>query len=345
MSVRKRLLGDGEVRWLVDYKDGGGDRRAKQFTTKREAEAFHVKARGEVTAGIHTPDAASITVAQAADRWLARCEREGLEPASVLDYRAHLKLHIIPFIGSTKLSRLTVPILNAFRDQLLNSGRSQDMVRRVLKSLAALVGKAQADGLVATNNVRSLARIKRDKRNDGRPVMPTQDELRAIIAATPDKYRALILTALFCGLRGSELRGLCWSAIDLKGAELHVRQRADRFNRLGPPKSDAGVRTIPMSPLLVNTLRQWRLACPKGELDLVFPDPAGGIREPRPDPPPRALADPAGGRRCRDPRRRHSGEIQPARVAPCLCRPVDRAGRCAQTHPGMDGPRLDHDDL
>ena len=47
--------------------------------------------------------------------------------------------------------------------------------------------------------------------------MPTQDELRAIIAATPDKYRALILTALFCGLRGSELRGLCWSAIDLKG--------------------------------------------------------------------------------------------------------------------------------
>ena len=122
MSVRKRLLGDGEVRWLVDYKDGGGDRRAKQFTTKREAEAFHVKARGEVTAGIHTPDAASITVAQAADRWLARCEREGLEPASVLDYRAHLKLHIIPFIGSTKLSRLTVPILNAFRDQLLDFG-------------------------------------------------------------------------------------------------------------------------------------------------------------------------------------------------------------------------------
>ena len=119
MSVRKRVLGNGEARWLADYKDGSGERRAKQFTTKREAEAFHIKARGEVTAGIHTPDAASITVAQAADRWLARCEREGLEAASVLDYRQHLKLHIIPFIGSTKLSRLTVPILNAFRDHLL----------------------------------------------------------------------------------------------------------------------------------------------------------------------------------------------------------------------------------
>ena len=147
------------------------------------------------------------------------------------------------------------------------------MVKRVLKSLAALVGKAQADGLVATNNVRALARIKRDKRNDGRPVMPTQDELRAIIAATPDKYRALILTAVFCGLRGSELRGLAWCDVDFKPGELNVRQRADRYNQLGPPKSDAGVRTISLAPLLVNTLRTWRLACPKGELDLGVPEP------------------------------------------------------------------------
>ena len=121
MSVRKRLLGSGEARWLVDYKDGGGI-RVKQFWTKREAEDFHVKARSEVIAGIHTPDAASITIVAAADLWIARCEREGLEAATILDYRQHLKLHIVPFIGSTKLSRLTVPMLNAFRDQLLETG-------------------------------------------------------------------------------------------------------------------------------------------------------------------------------------------------------------------------------
>lgn len=27
--------------------------------------------------------------------------------------------------------------------------------------------------------------------------------------------------------------------------ELHVRQRADRFNKIGPPKSLAGERTVP----------------------------------------------------------------------------------------------------
>ena len=49
---------------------------------------------------------------------------------------------------------------------------------------------------------------------------------------------------------------------------------------MGAPKSAAGERTIPIPPLVVNTLREWKLACPKGDgnpLDLVFPSPSGGI--------------------------------------------------------------------
>ena len=55
MSVRKRVLGNGQTRWQVDYRDGAGVRRHRQFTTKREADAFHAKARTEVAAGVHTP--------------------------------------------------------------------------------------------------------------------------------------------------------------------------------------------------------------------------------------------------------------------------------------------------
>ena len=55
MSVRKRLLHDGEVRWQVDYRDGAGIRRHCQFATKREAEVFYARARTEVAAGVHTP--------------------------------------------------------------------------------------------------------------------------------------------------------------------------------------------------------------------------------------------------------------------------------------------------
>lgn len=280
MSVRKRVLSDSTVRWQVDYRDGAGVRRHRQFSTKRDAEAFHATARTEVIAGVHTPDSASIAVAEAAELWIGRCEREGLEPATVLDYRQHLKLHILPYIASTKLSRLTVPAVNAFRDQLLDDGRSPDMVRRVLSSLAALVGEAQGRGLVAINNIRIVLHKKRKRggdRSKPHPVMPTREELRAIIAATPDRHRPFILTALLAGLRSSELRGLAWSAVDLKEGLIYVKQRADRYNRLGPPKSKAGNRTIPMSPLLLNTLKAWRLAGPASKLDLVFPNGAGQV--------------------------------------------------------------------
>jgi integrase len=56
-----------------------------------------------------------------------------------------------------------------------------------------------------------------------------------------------------------------------------VRQRADRFGQIGKPKSEAGARMIPLGPLVVNTLKEWRLACPKGELGLVFPNGKGTL--------------------------------------------------------------------
>jgi len=42
------------------------------------------------------------------------------------------------------------------------------------------------------------------------------------------------MTAIFTGLRASELRGLKWEDIDFKAAILHVRRRVDRFNKLVP---------------------------------------------------------------------------------------------------------------
>ncbi|WP_054144811.1 hypothetical protein [Bosea sp. AAP35] len=115
-SIRKRTLPSGRVAWLVDYLDAAGKRWAKQFGTKREADAWSVQARSEVAAGTHTHDRDSITVEKAGDLWITRCEAEGLERTTIRGYRQHLDLHIVPRIGATKLSRLTAPAVAAFRD-------------------------------------------------------------------------------------------------------------------------------------------------------------------------------------------------------------------------------------
>jgi integrase len=108
--------------------------------------------------------------------------------------------------------------------------------------------------------------------------IPTPGEIKRLIAATKDiRRRTLLLTAALTGLRASELRGLRWTDIDLKAGELHVRQRADRYNAIGQPKTKSSVRTVPLAPEVLSALKEWRLACPKGELDLVFPTGTGRV--------------------------------------------------------------------
>jgi len=72
-------------------------------------------------------------------------------------------------------------------------------------------------------------------------------------------------------------RGLRWSDVDLKAGELHVRQRADCFGVIGAPKTNSSRRAVPLGPDLSLTLKNWKLQCPKGELDLVFPTATGAI--------------------------------------------------------------------
>jgi NAD(P)-dependent dehydrogenase (short-subunit alcohol dehydrogenase family) len=65
-----------------------------------------------------SPDSASITVREAADLWIARCERDALELTTILAYRQHVDLHIIPYVGTVKLSRLShLPLPTASGNQ------------------------------------------------------------------------------------------------------------------------------------------------------------------------------------------------------------------------------------
>ena len=86
-SIRKRLWktkGVEKTAWVVDYADQAGKRRLKTFSTKKEADAWAVQARHEVSQGTHTPASVSVTVAEAFDRWIERCDAEGLEHGTIV---------------------------------------------------------------------------------------------------------------------------------------------------------------------------------------------------------------------------------------------------------------------
>ena len=301
MSVRKRAWttskGVEKEAWVVDYVDQAGKRRLRTFAKKKPADNFAATANVEIRDGIHTPDSASVTVAKAGNLWIETCERDGLERATVDAYRQHLRLHIEPYLGNLKLSRLSAPMIRAFEDKLARGDmpegkvaqpRSKAMVRKVRVSLSALLSDAQERGLVSRNVVRELRRSRKrgkekqaEKRQKGKLKagvdIPTREEIKAIVEAAKGRWRPILLTAIFTGLRASELRGLRWQDVDLEKRELHVRQRADRYHEIGKPKTDAGERTVPLTPMVVNTLREWKLACPKSALGLVFPTGVGNV--------------------------------------------------------------------
>jgi integrase len=290
VSVRKRTWKSpsGEMReaWVVDYADQHGDRHIKTFAKKRDADAHHAIVGTAVRAGTHTADSKSVTVGRAAELWLESCEAAGLERTTTAGYRQHIDLHIAPILGALRLSQLTVPLVRGFEDRLRRDGRSPAMVRKVRRSLGGILADAQERGLVAQNVVYSLRKNRRAKRADGNGKLkigidiPAPAEMRAIIGkldTAAGRYRPLLLTATFTGLRASELRGLRWDDVDLKRGEIHVRQRADRYGKIGRPKSEAGERTVPLPPMVVSVLREHRLASVRSELDLVFPDSKGGV--------------------------------------------------------------------
>ena len=287
MSVRKRTwkAPNGEMKeaWVVDYVDQHGDRHIKTFARKRDADAHHAIVGVAVRAGTHTADSKSATVAKAAELWLASCDAAGLERTTITAYRQHVDLHIVPILGALRLTQLTVPLIRGFEDRLRQDGRSPAMVRKARRSLGALLADAQERGLVGQNVVRSLYTRRRSRRTESNGKLkvgvdiPSPDEIRAIIAHLSGRWRPLLLTAIFTGLRASELRGLRWEDVDFKRGELHVRQRADRYGKIGRPKSAAGERTVPLPPMVVSVLREHRLACANGELGLAFPNSKGGI--------------------------------------------------------------------
>jgi integrase len=278
-SIRRRTWtassGEKKSAWQVDYRDTRGHRRSKQFHRKKDAEAWLTQAAWQVTQGTHTPDSQSVTVKQAGNIWIAKAGADRLERATIENYRRVLDRHIVPFIGAERLSRLTMPAVRAFADDLLKN-RSRPTATRALHHLRMILTEAQRRGLVA-QNVAAGVRIGKAAREKEPVVIPSKAELQAMINASDDNLRPLVITAIFTGLRASELRGLRWSDVDLKKGTVTVSQRADRFNVIGPPKSAAGWRTIPLPPVAVTELKKWKLACPNSELGLAFPAKEGGV--------------------------------------------------------------------
>ena len=287
MSVRKRTwrTSKGEIReaWIVDYVDRQGDQHIEHFPRRREADEYHATVKVDIRTGLHIAPRKSPSVSEAAEAWHKRVEANGMngdgpaERSTLRQYRQHIDLHIVPRIGDVRLGDLTPVKVENFRDDLLKN-LSRPLTRKVFTSFKSILKASNCSHLA--DNV-SVGRDKRRRRLEAGQDFPTPDQIKRLIAAVaPDDFRrrAMLLIVAFTGVRSSELRGLRWKDIDFKANQLHVRQRADRYNEIGAPKSAKSVRSVPLDVVTLDALRAWKLKSEHSKPDdYVFGSRTGHI--------------------------------------------------------------------
>lgn len=294
MGIRKRKwVSNGEQReaWVVDYatserdpKTGRLKRHIRTFDRKRDAETWAAQTHVDIGKGVHTPRSRSTTVEAAGKAWIDSCG--DLERSTRDQYEQHLKFHINPYLGAVKLADLTVDGVKDWQSKLRADGRSVAMVKKCTTSLSSILSEANAGRNVVremTGGRRKRSKVEKRKKRKlevGRDI-PEPAEINLLLQhATSNWWRSFFLTAIRCGLRSSELRGLRWLDVDFKRSQLHVRQRADRYGKIGSPKSENSQRTVPVPPATLAALKAWKLECPKdkdGRQHLVFPNGNGNV--------------------------------------------------------------------
>ncbi|MFC9694675.1 tyrosine-type recombinase/integrase [Kribbella sp. NPDC056951] len=251
---RVRKLNSG--RWQARYPAPDGiDRPAPEtFATKTDADRWLVNKEAEILSKRwFDPARAATPLEEFAQSWIN--ERPGLRPKTLVLYNGLLRNHIKPHIGKRPLNELTPPELRAWRKSLLDGGLGPVTTAKAYRLLRSILGTAVEDRMLEFNPC--YIKGASSEKSPERPTL-TLPEVYRLTRAIEPRFRALVLLAAMGSMRFGELAGLQRRDVSLSRGVVKVRQAALELPtgalRIGPPKSDAGMREIYLPDLVAGDL-------------------------------------------------------------------------------------------
>jgi integrase len=238
-------------RYRVRFTDEATGERVSlgTFGSKADAEQALAKAVADQIRGRWVrPYAGGVLLADFARQWVAsRLGRTGapLRPRVRELYEGQLRLHILPTLGGVPVGRLRPATIRTWYAALVERGPGASTAAKCYRLVHAILNTAVEDGLIAVNpcTIRGAGAENAAERK-----LPTMEQVFELADAVKPRYRALVLAAAFSGLRRGELFGLRREHIDLEhgtvSVEVQRQQLASGEHIVGPPKSDAGRRTV-----------------------------------------------------------------------------------------------------
>lgn len=269
-SIDKRPNGRYRARWR-EYP--GGPQRTRQFARKVEAERFLDGIRGELARGLYIdPDGGRVRFREYAEQWRAGQMHRASTAAQAESF---LRVHAYPFLGKRELGTVRRSEIQAWvkhRSEVL----APATVEVVYRWVATIFKAAVADRLIPSS---PCVNVKLPKKDAAELVPLTTAEVERLVAAMPERYRALIVFDAGMGMRQGECFGLTVDRIDFLRRQVRVdRQLINALGgtpTFGPPKSQAGFRTVPIPAVVANVLSAHLTHFPIGPTGLVFTNKFG----------------------------------------------------------------------
>lgn len=212
--------------------------------------------------------------------WLERYERRvdtgERRPRTLEIHSYYLNRHVLPLIGSRLIREVSVADVAELLDLLHERGCAEKTAAGALGTLGNVMRFAVRNSWIADNPVEKLERDERPRpaRHPQRAL--GREEIARLLDCCLTAYRTLVATALYTGMRLSELLGLVWDDVDFNRGLVDVRAQLSMAHISSParrvaPKTRAAVRQIPLTPQLAGLLRERRVAAARNAgSDWVF---------------------------------------------------------------------------
>lgn len=235
----------------------------KLAEARRQRDLLSAKAhRGEL------PVPSQLTFAELAETWIEGFEaqvRSGERGERTLEhYRYHLDRHLLPAFGRNRLQEITTDDCAFLISSMRATGLSPKTIAGALVPLGRVLSLALRRGFITDNPLGRLERSERPRPQRREQRVLTHAEIAKLLDACLPRYRPFIASALYTGMRLSELLGLTWGEVDFEQGLIRVRYQLSRARKDAPArrvrlKTSASVRDVPLLPQLASVLKRHKL--------------------------------------------------------------------------------------
>jgi integrase len=168
-------------------------------------------------------------------------------------YEYLLRLKILPHLGHISIRDLTTAGIRRWHsERIANHGSSSSTAAKAYRLLRTILTTAVDDELISRNPCRiKSAGIERAEE---RPIL-TLEQVRQLADVIEPRYRAMVLLAVWTGIRYGEAAALCRANIALDVGTIRIERQLQELNDasvlLGPPKTAAARRTVAIPPHVI----------------------------------------------------------------------------------------------